>query len=447
LTLTEKFFDKVGTIMRNPDLKERIVFTLLMFLVARVGTYIPAPGVDVGRLEEMTATSDILGYINMFTGGAFKRVSIFSLGIAPYINASIVFSLLAVIIPRIEEIQKEGEAGRNRIANWTRYLTIVIAVVQSFATCAWLESVGLVTGRSGVSFFLTTIVTMTAGTTFLMWVGEQISVYGIGNGVSLLIFLNCISGGPGNFIQVIQSMKDSKFLVPVLCAIAISGIVVVMGIVVFQLGQRKIPVHYVGKEYGRKGGVGDKSYIPLRLNSAGVMPVIFASVAMIVVSAMSRIFPRFVELAFKLIYRADVAAKADLINKINVWTQRLLAPNGVGYMVIFALVIIFFSFFYTAIIFDPEKVAENLKQSGGTIPGIRPGSETVEYLEGVVSRITWGGALFLAAIAILPVVIFTALGFPVFFGGTGILIVVGVAIDTVQQINAHLVMRDYKGFI
>ncbi|MDR1834779.1 MAG: preprotein translocase subunit SecY [Fusobacteriaceae bacterium] len=447
MTLTEKFFDKVGAIMRNPDLKDRIVFTLLMFLVARVGTYIPAPGVDVARLEEMTATSDILGYINMFTGGAFKRVSIFSLGIAPNINASIVFSLLAVIIPRIEEIQKEGEAGRNKIAEWTRYLTIVIAIVQSFATCAWLQSVGLVTGRSGVSFFLTTIVTLTAGTIFLMWVGEQISVYGIGNGVSLLIFLNCISGGPGNFIQVIQSMKGSKFLVPVLIAIALSGVLVIMGIVIFQLGQRKIPIHYVGKGYNRAGGVGDKSYIPLKLNPAGVMPVIFASVAMIVVSALSRIFPRVVESVFALIYKADVASKADLINKINVWIQRLLAPNSIGYMLIFAVVIIFFSFFYTAIIFDPEKVADNLKQGGGTIPGIRPGTETVEYLEGVVARITWGGALFLAAISILPVLIFTALGFPVFFGGTGIIIVVGVAIDTIQQINAHLVMRDYKGFI
>ncbi|MDR3258815.1 MAG: preprotein translocase subunit SecY [Fusobacteriaceae bacterium] len=459
MTLTEKFFDKLGIIMKNPELKERIAFTLLMFLVARIGTFIPAPGVDIGRLEAMSETSDILGYINMFTGGAFKRISIFSLGIAPYINASIVFSLLSVIIPRIEEIQKEGESGRDRIASWTRYLTIVIAMVQSFATCAWLQSVGLVTGRSEVAFFVTTIITLTAGTIFMMWVGEQISIHGIGNGVSLLIFLNVISGGPGNIVQLIQGMRHSKFLIPAIIAIAIAGTLVVMGIVIFQHGQRKIPIHYVGKGYGRTGGVGDKSYIPLKLNSAGVMPVIFASVAMIVVSALSRVFPRFLEMIFRIFSGAIEAAykwkygaeeildKAELMNKINVIIQRLLAANGIGYMVIFAVIIVFFSFFYTAIVFDPEKVADNLKQGGGTIPGIRPGSETVDYLEGVVTRITWGGAFFLAAISILPAAIFTALKLPVFFGGTGIIIVVGVAIDTVQQINAHLVMRDYKGFI
>lgn len=412
--------------MKIPELRERIVFTLLMFLVARVGTYIPAPGVDVDRLATMTTQSDILGYINMFSGGAFKRVSIFALGIVPYINSSIVFSLLAVIIPKLEEIQKDGESGRNKITQWTRYLTIGIAVVQSFGVCLWLQSVGLVTSP-GTLFFLTTIVTLTAGTVFLMWVGEQISVKGIGNGVSLLIFLNVISGGPSNVVQTIQSMRGSKFLIPVLLLIAFAGILVVTGIVIFQLGQRKIPIHYVGKGFNGRGGMGQNSYIPLKLNSAGVMPVIFASVVMLIPSAMVNMLP------------SHLTIKTTLSMIFN--------QNHPVYMILYAIVIIFFSFFYTAIVFDPEKVADNLKQGGGTIPGIRPGTETVEYLEGVVTRITWGGAFFLAAISILPYAIFTSFGLPVFFGGTGIIIVVGVAIDTIQQINAHLVMREYKGFI
>ncbi|WP_286034213.1 preprotein translocase subunit SecY [Fusobacterium necrogenes] len=426
MTLMEKFNMKLNNIMKIPELRERIVFTLLMFLVARVGTYIPAPGVDVDRLATMTAQSDILGYINMFSGGAFKRVSIFALGIVPYINSSIVFSLLAVIIPKIEEIQKEGESGRNKITQWTRYLTIGIAIIQAFGVCIWLQSVGLVT-TPGTMFFLTTIVTLTAGTVFLMWIGEQISIKGIGNGVSLLIFLNVISGGPSNVVQTIQSMGGSKFLIPVLGLITLAGILVVAGIVIFQLGQRKIPVHYVGKGFNGRGGMGQNSYIPLKLNSAGVMPVIFASVVMMIPSAIVNVIP------------SEYTIKTTL--------AMIFSQNHPVYMLIYAVVIIFFSFFYTAIVFDPEKVAENLKQGGGTIPGIRPGTETVEYLEGVVTRITWGGAFFLAAISILPYALFTAFGLPVFFGGTGVIIVVGVAIDTVQQINAHLVMREYKGFI
>lgn len=426
MTLLESFDAKIKGIMKIPELKARIVFTLLMFLVARVGTYIPAPGIDIERLSTMTAQNDLLGFINMFSGGAFQRISIFSLGIVPYINASIVFSLLGVIIPKIEEIQKEGESGRARISQWTRYTTILIAILQGIGVCVWLTSSGLVT-NPGIRFMLVTITILTAGTVFLMWVGEQISVNGIGNGVSLLIFLNVISRGPSNIVQTMQIMKDSKFLIPILLAVAIAAIVVVAGIVVFQLGQRKIPVHYVGKGFGGKGGMAQNSYIPLKLNTSGVMPVIFASVLMMIPSLLIRSLPATFPFRDYLVLFFD--------NKHPV------------YMILYALIIIFFSFFYTAIMFDPEKVADNLKQSGGTIPGIRPGAETVEYLEGVVTRITWGGAIFLAAISIFPFVAFTAAGLPVFFGGTGIIIVVGVALDTVQQIDAHLVMKEYKGFL
>lgn len=426
MTLTEKFNMKLRGIIKIPELRERIIFTLLMFLVARVGTYIPAPGVDIDRLAQMTAQNDLLGYINMFSGGAFQRVSIFALGIVPYINSSIVFSLLAVIIPKLEEIQKEGESGRNKITQWTRYLTIAIAIVQGIGVCTWLQSVGLVT-TPGFLFMLTTITTLTAGTVFLMWVGEQISIKGIGNGVSLLIFLNIISGAPRAIVQTLQDMQGSKFLIPVLLLVGVAAILTVAGIVVFQLGQRKIPVHYVGKGFGGKNGMGQNSYIPLKLNSAGVMPVIFASVVMMIPSLAVSMLP------------GTFPAKVML--------ARIFNDQHPIYLTLYALVIIFFSFFYTAIVFDPEKVAENLKQGGGAIPSIRPGADTADYLEGVVTRITWGGAIFLAAIAILPMILFKAFGLPVFFGGTGLIIVVGVALDTIQQIDAHLIMKEYKGFL
>jgi len=426
LTLFERFNEKLEAIGRVPELKQKIIFTLLMFLVARVGTHIPAPGVDIGRLASMTAQNDLLGYINMFSGGAFQRVSIFALGVMPYINASIVMSLLAVIIPKLEEIQKEGESGRNKITQWTRYLTIVIALIQGFGVCMWLQSMGLVM-TPGFAFIMTTVTTLTAGTVFLMWVGEQISIKGIGNGVSLLIFLNVISRMPSSVVQTVQSMRGNKFLLPLLVIVAVAALATVAGIVLFQLGQRKIPIHYVGRGFGGKSGVADSTYLPLKLNTSGVMPVIFASVLMTIPSLIVNSLP------------------ADMPGRIML--SRIFTQTHPVYLVTFGGIIIFFAFFYTAIMFDPEKVADNLRQSGGTIPGIRPGQETVEYLEKVVTRITWGGALFLAAISVLPIAIFNSLGLPVFFGGTGIIIVVGVALDTVQQINAHLVMREYKGFI
>ncbi len=426
MTLFEKFNEKLAAISKVPELKQKIIFTLLMFLVARVGTHIPAPGVDIARLASMTAQNDLLGYINMFSGGAFQRVSIFALGVMPYINASIVMSLITVIIPKLEEIQKEGESGRNKITQWTRYLTIVIALIQGFGVCMWLQSVGLVM-TPGFIFIMTTVTTLTAGTVFLMWVGEQISVKGIGNGVSLLIFLNVISRMPSSVIQTIKTMQGNKFLLPLLVIVAVAAILTVAGIVLFQLGQRKIPIHYVGRGFSGKNGIADSTYLPLKLNTSGVMPVIFGSVIMTIPTLIVNTLP------------STMPGRVML--------SRIFTRTHPVYLILFAAIIIFFSFFYTAIMFDPEKVAENLRQSGGTIPGIRPGQETVEYLEQVVTRITWGGALFLAAISVVPVAVFSSFGLPVFFGGTGIIIVVGVALDTVQQINAHLVMKEYKGFI
>ncbi len=412
--------------MKTPELKKRITYTLLMFLVARIGTLIPVPGVDLDRLGSMVNNNSLLGFINMFSGGAFQRVSIFALGVMPYINASIVMSLLAVIIPKLDEIQKEGESGRSKMTQWTRYLTIFIGTIQAFGVTMWLQSMGLVMTPSFL-FIMTTVVTLTAGTVFLMWLGEQITIKGIGNGVSLIIFLNVIARMPSGVVQTIQTMQGNKFLVPVLILVGASALLTVAGIVVFQLGQRRVPIHYVGRGFQGKGNAASSSYLPIKLNSAGVMPVIFASVIMMIpsllVNSLPSTMPGFV-----------------FLNKI-------LGRNHPIYLLLYAGLVIFFSFFYTAMMFDPEKIADNLKQGGGTIPGIRPGVETVEYLERVITRITWGGAVFLAAIAVLPTFIFTSAGLPVFFGGTGIIIVVGVALDTVQQINARLSEKAYQGFL
>lgn len=426
MTAFDRLIKKIAAISKLPELKQKIIFTLVMFWVARVGTHIPVPGVDIERLISMTSQNDLLSYINMFSGGAFQRISIFALGVMPYINASIIMSLISVIIPKIEELQKEGETGRNKITQWTRYLTIVIAFIQGIGVCMWLQSMGLVLDP-GIGFIFNTVITLAAGTIFLMWIGEQISINGIGNGVSLLIFLNIISRMPSTILQTMQTMKGNKFLFPLLLIVGIAALLTIASIVLFQLGQRKIPIHYAGRGFGGQENISDRTFLPLKLNTAGVMPVIFASVIMTIPSLIINSLP------------STFSAK--------IFLARIFTRTHPIYLLLYAVIIIFFSFFYTAIMFDPEKVAENLRQSGATVPGIRPGEDTVEYLENVVMRITWGGALFLAAICILPIAIFNALNLPMFFGGTGIIIVVGVALDMIQQINAHLIMKEYQGFI
>ncbi|MBP6407583.1 MAG: preprotein translocase subunit SecY [Fusobacteriaceae bacterium] len=422
----ERFNEKFKQVLELPDLRKKILFTLAMFLVARVGTHIPAPGVDIERLTSMVNSNDLLGFFNMFSGGAFMRVSIFSLGVMPYINASIIVQLLGVLVPKLEELQKEGESGRQKITQWTRYLTIVIAIIQGLATVTWLQQVGLVT-TPGFLFTINTITVLTAGSVFLMWVGEQITIKGIGNGVSLLIFLNIVSRMPGAISDTLQKMSGNKFLIPVLLIGGIISFVAVLLITIVQLGVRQIPIQYVGKGFSGKNIIAKNTYLPVKVNVAGIMPVIFASVLMAIPSLVLKILP-------------STMSGYVLLNKMFEQTHPV-------YLILEAILIMFFSFFYTAMMFDPEKVAENLKQSGGTIPGIRPGIETVEYLEKVVTRITWVGATFLTFVAVGPVFIFSALNMPIFFQGTGIIIMVGVGIDTIQQINAQLVMKNYKGFI
>jgi len=422
----ERFNEKFKQVLELPDLRKKILFTLAMFLVARVGTHIPAPGVDTVRLTSMVNNNDLLGFFNMFSGGAFQKVSIFSLGVMPYINASIIMQLLGVVVPKLEELQKEGESGRQKITQWTRYLTIVIAIVQGLATVTWLQQAGLVT-TPGFLFIINTITVLTAGSVFLMWVGEQITLKGIGNGVSLLIFLNIVSRMPGGFSELLQKLNGNKFLVIILVLGALVSFGAVLLITVVQLGVRQIPIQYVGKGFSGKNVIAKNTYLPVKVNVAGIMPVIFASVLMAIPSLILKILP------------------TTMVGYVTL--NRVLQQTHPVYLLLEAAMIMFFSFFYTAMMFDPEKVADNLKQSGGTIPGVRPGLETVEYLEKVVTRITWVGATFLTFVAVGPVLLFSALGMPVFFQGTGIIIMVGVGIDTIQQINAQLVMKNYKGFI
>lgn len=424
MSMLQGFSDKMIGINKIPDLRKKIIFTLIMFLVARVGTHIPSPGVDVARLTSMVNTNDILGFINMFSGGAFKRVSIFALGVMPYINASIVVQLLTVIVPQFEEMQKE-ESERAKIVQWTRYLTILIGAIQAFGVSVWLQSMGLVY-NPGFLFVFTTITILTAGTVFLMWLGEQITVNGVGNGISLIIFLNIISRMPAALIQSIQKMSGSKFFIIEISFLIFIVAAITAAIVAFQLANRKIPIQYAGKGFGGKNSIASKTYLPLKINTAGVIPIIFASVLLMLPAMLVKALPN---------------------TDLRVFLERIFSTTNPVYLTMYAALVIFFTFFYTAIMFDPEKVAENLKKSGGTVPGIRPGKETVDYLEKVVTRITFGGSIFLALIAIVPMLIFGMFGLPVYISGTGLLIVVGVALDTVQQINANLVVREYEGFL
>ena len=452
MTMFETLASKIRAIISLPDLRKKVIFTIIMCAVARVGTHIPAPGINAAALN--MGDNSLMKMLDMFSGGAFAKVSIFALGVMPYINASIVMQLLTVIVPQLEEIKKEGDSGQQKIIQWTRYLTIGVAIIQGIGMSVWLQSQGLVVIESSVLFTIILVTVLTAGTVFLMWLGEQITVYGIGNGISLLIFVGIVARMPQATFQMIEKMKGDKFALLGGIFLLVVSVVVIGVIVIFQLGKRKIPIIYVGKGFSGKGAVGSQQYIPLKINTAGVMPIIFASVIMMLPS-----------LVVQAIGQVDAFKKPirDLIesNKVETFVNHIVNVNGSIYtladrmfqqtsplyIILYVACVLFFAFFYTALMFDPEKVAENLKKGGGSVPGIRPGIETVEYLEKVVTRITWIGAIFLSLLAVLPIIVFDMMNMPIYLGGTGLLIVVGVALDFVQQVNAHLVMRDYEGFI
>jgi preprotein translocase subunit SecY len=421
--------EHIKNIFQFPELRRRLLFTALMLIVYRVGAHIPTPGVDPAALAELFAKGSLFGFADLFTGGALRRLSVFALGIMPYISASIIFQLLAVVVPQLEKLQKEGEQGRKKINQYTRYSTVLLAAIQAFGIAIGLENMAgpgsAAVMNPGWGFRILTTITLTAGTIFLMWVGEQITERGIGNGISLLIFAGIVVRAPEAVQDLAKLVRVGEMNILMVLILVIVMVGVTAAVIFMYLGQRRITVQYARRVVGRRVYGGSSTHIPLRVNTAGVIPVIFASSLL----ALPATFAQFV--------------RHPWAEAVRSW----LGFGGLVYTLLYAGLIIFFTFFYTAIVMNPADVAENIKKSGGFIPGIRPGQKTAEYLEKVLDRITFLGAFYLAAISVLPEVLIVYWNVPFFFGGTSLLIVVGVALDTVQQIESHLIMRHYEGFL
>jgi preprotein translocase subunit SecY len=422
-------FTGLKNIFNIPELRKRVIFTLLMLAVYRIGAHIPTPGVKGEALSKYLhqSAAGLMGFFDMFSGGALSRVTIFALGIMPYITASIVLQLLTVVIPRLQALAKEGEAGRKKITEYTRYGTVVISGFQSFWMAVGIEKMGggAFVESTGWSFRILTMITLTAGTTFIMWLGEQITERGIGNGISLIIFAGIVAGFPravSNTIGLVSAGEIAYFMVFIIIAIIIA---VVAAIIVMERGQRKIAVQYAQRMVGRKIYKGQSTHLPLKINSSGVIPPIFASSI--------------------LLFPATIAGFVQV--PWLQWFAQQLSPGKLLYTLVYVIMIIGFSYFYTAIVFNPVDIADNLKKYGGFIPGIRPGKKTSDYLFRVLNRITLGGALYLAAVCVLPDIFYKFFNVPFYFGGTSLLIVIGVALDTISQIESHLIQRHYGGFL
>ncbi|MEN8231136.1 MAG: preprotein translocase subunit SecY [Thermodesulfobacteriota bacterium] len=415
-----------------PELRRRLIFTFLMLAVYRIGVQIPTPGINGEALaaffEKNAGT--LFGMFNMFSGGALENFSIFALGIMPYISASIIIQLLTVVIPQLEALSKEGESGRHQITKYTRYGTVGLSLIQSLFISVGLEGMSGPGGEAivmipGWQFKIMTIITLTSGTAFIMWLGEQMTERGIGNGISLIIFAGIVARMPaaiGNTIQMVSAGEMNAIFLLLLLAVMV---LVVGTIIFFETAQRRIPIQYAKRVVGRKVYGGQSSHLPLKINVAGVIPPIFASSIMM--------FP---------------ATIGGLI-QID-WIQRVsasLSPGTIYYYILFVAFIVFFCFFYTAVTFNPVDVAENLKKHGGFIPGIRPGKKTSDFIDKALTRLTVIGAIYVSVICVLPTVLISRYNVPFYFGGTALLIVVGVAIDTIAQIESHMVMRNYEGFM
>ncbi|MBP8644543.1 MAG: preprotein translocase subunit SecY [Syntrophobacteraceae bacterium] len=422
-------FQNIGKI---PELKRRIITTLLLLVVYRVGAHIPTPGINTEALAAFfrAAQGTLLGLFDMFSGGALSQLSVFALGIMPYISSSIILQLLTVVIPHLERLSKEGEAGRRKITQYTRYGTVILSIIQGFGIAFGLEGMTgpggeMVVLNPGWGFRIITVVTLTAGTAFIMWLGEQITERGIGNGISLIIFAGIVAGIPNAVISSFRLLSAGEISLFVAILILIMMVGVVAFIIFMERGQRRIPVQYAKRVVGRRVYGGQNTHIPLKINTSGVIPPIFASSIIM--------FP------------------ATVANFIKVpWVQSVanaFAPGHWLYSITYVGFIIFFCFFYTAIVFNPIDVADNMKKYGGFIPGIRPGRPTAEYIDKVLSRITLGGAVYVSAVCILPTLLIQKFNVPFYFGGTALLIVIGVAMDTLAQIEAHMLSRHYEGFL
>jgi preprotein translocase subunit SecY len=421
-----------GNIFKIPELKKRILFTLGLLIVYRVGVHVPTPGIDATALASFFAgkKGTLLGLFDMFSGGALERLSVFALGIMPYISASIILQLLTVTIPHLERLSKEGEQGRKKITQYTRYGTILLSIIQGFGISVGLESMSSPGGapvviHPGWEFRIMTVMTLTAGTAFIMWLGEQITERGIGNGISLIIFAGIIVRMPnaiGNTFRLLSTGEMGIFSVIILLVLMI----LVVGFIIYmEQGQRRIPVQYAKRVVGRKMYGGQSTHLPLKVNTSGVIPPIFASSI--------------------IMFPATIASFITIP-----WMQSLASavrPGNIVYESLYVGFIFFFCYFYTAVTFNPADVADNMKKQGGYIPGIRPGKRTADHIDRVLTRITLGGAIYVSAVCVLPSVLITKFNVPFYFGGTALLIVVGVAIDTIQQIESHMLTRHYEGFL
>lgn len=430
--------ETLQNIFKIEELRTRILFTIGILIIVRVGAYITIPGVNVAALNAASASTDsntLFGLYDLFVGGAFSNAAIFALGIMPYISASIILQLAGAVVPELAKLQKEGEEGRRKLNQFTRVGTVFLAALQSWGVSIKIASTqgpgGLpVVADAGFMFTVTAIFMMTAGTVFLMWLGEQITDRGIGNGISLIIFIGIIAQLPAAIQQEIQLiMVGSRlWILDLIMLVLLVGIIAL--VVLVTQGARRIPVQYAKRVVNRKVYGGTTQYIPLRVNTAGVMPIIFAQAIVFIPGTILSFFP-------------DSSAAITV--------SRWLSPSSVVYAILYSLMIVFFAYFYTAFAFNPKDVAENIKKQGGFIPGVRPGAPTADYLDSILTRITLPGAIFLAIVAILPTFVSNVLGVPMqfasFFGGTSLLIMVGVALDTLQQIESYLLMRHYDGFM
>ena len=422
----------IANIAKIPDLRNRILFTLAILAVFRLGIFIPAPGVDRQALGDFFSSNQntLFGLYDMFSGGALEQFSVFVLGIMPYISASIIMQILVMVVPQLERVNKEGQQGRNKVIQYTRYLTVGIAIVQSFAISLTLETMKTSSGQdvvinSGWAFRAMTAVTMTAGSCFVMWLGEQISDRGIGNGSSLIITAGIVARLPVSAVNTYQKVRigDMNLLA---VALIVAGAFLVIGFIVFmERSQRRVPIQYAKRVIGRRVYGGQSTHLPLKINSAGVIPPIFASSVLM--------FPGTIGSFYNHPIVQGIASS--------------FMPGQWLYMVSYAALIIFFCYFYTAITFNPLDVADNLRKHGGYVPGIRPGKQTADYIDYLLTRLTAAGAIYLTAVCILPTILTSRYGLPFYFGGTSLIIVVGVCLDTIAQIEAHMLTRHYDGLM
>ena len=433
--------DKLQNVFRVPELKRRLIFTAAILIVYRLGGHVPTPGIDseaLARIFEQQRNT-LFGLYDMFVGGSFAKATVFALGIMPYISAAIIIQLMGAVVPYFQKLQKEGEEGRKKITQLTRYGTVLLAMIQSYGIGIYLQRAEVV-AAPGFVFLLSTMITLTSGTIFVMWLGEQISERGIGNGISLIIFIGIVARFPNDVINTVRSVLGGQLQLFAMLAIALIMLLIIAAVVLMTQGQRKIPVQYAKRVVGRKMYGGQSTHIPLRVNAAGVMPIIFAQSIIMIPGTAGSFFQGAADNPGAMGFVADM-----MLNMSALFNPQ--GPWAAFYYVLYSVIIIFFTYFYTAIVLNPEDLSDNMKKYGGFIPGVRPGRRTAEYIDRVLTRITLPGAVFLALIAVMPDVFINYLGVPFYFGGTGLLIVVGVALDTLQQIESHLVMRHYEGFL